>query len=232
MFAAPFPTETITARYTEATLRAKVTDPDSTPSQSDILLVSASYLAPATNGGVVETSLVLLDDGGASLFTFAQAGTRPEDCGDDPVAGFCGCQEAHYGLGSHDATAGDDQYTRVLALLKRGPGSPTGVNANAVLANCIARSKGLFPGPATTDAFLQFKIEAVDRSGNLATWPIQPQVTVDPSSLTCDGDACGCCLLVSDNPTADPANGGCSGLAGLAGVPGSGFENGVCRTLF
>jgi hypothetical protein len=231
MFTAPFPTETITARYTEARLGAQVTDPDSTPALNDILLVAASYLAPQ-GGGTVEVSLVLLDDGGTASFSFPQDGSRPEHCEVDPAALVCRCEAATYSATSRDPVASDTVFTRVMPLVKNGPGV-AGANASAMLTNCIARANALRASWAAApfNQVLDFKFEAVDREGNIATWPALLPVTPEPSEVTCSGDACGCCLLLSTEPTADPAAGGCAGLPGLAGVPGSGFEIGLCHLL-
>jgi len=180
----------------------------------------------------VEVSLVLQDDGGAGVFNFHQEGTRPETCEVDPAAQVCRCEPATYGTTSNDPVASDDVSTRVLALVKGGPGVP-GANADAMLTNCIARADGISPSRAAApfDQVLDFKFEAVDREGNLTIWPSRPSVTLESSEVTCAGDACGCCLLMSTSPTADPAAGGCAGLPGLMGVPGSGFENGLCHTF-
>jgi hypothetical protein len=100
-------------------------------------------------------------------------------------------------------------------------------------ANCIARSRGLTPVRVdVTGGVLPWEIDVRDKGVHIVRWPQNPQVGVDPTTLTCDGDACGCCLLLSDNPSASPANGGCAGLPGLVGIAGSGFENGFCVTLF
>ena len=50
----------IEGEYTELVFSAKVIDPESTAQQSNVLLVSASYVLP---GSTTEVSLVLFDDG-------------------------------------------------------------------------------------------------------------------------------------------------------------------------
>jgi Zn-dependent metalloprotease len=239
LVAAPFPTETVTVRYTEATLRARVTDPDSTPAESDILEVTVIPNPPPPNQphGRPGSFLQLLDDGGAITTVSFDAG-RPEDCTVDPVAGICDCRPAVYPVSTQDAVAGDDVYTRVMPLVwlvpppPQIPGGPI-PNAATLQANCIARSRGLMPVRVdVTGGVLPWEIDVRDKGGHIVRWPQNPQVGVDPTTLTCDGDACGCCLLLSDNPSASPANGGCAGLPGLVGIAGSGFENGFCVTLF
>ncbi|HYV19549.1 MAG TPA: M36 family metallopeptidase [Verrucomicrobiae bacterium] len=228
MFQAPFPAETITARYTEARLRAGVTDPDSVPGLSDILLVVASYLVPGPGGAPQQVSIVLLDDGAAGVIPFGQEGSLPEKCENDPNAQVCSCTRASYAVTSHDASAADDLFTHGLSLAMFGAGSP-GANAQAMMNNCIARADGLARPLGPFDQDLQFKFEAVDRAGNLTAWPALLPVTPEPGDVTCSGDECGCCLLMSTNPAADPAAGGCKGLSGLTGTPGSGFETGFCH---
>jgi hypothetical protein len=63
-FAEPFPAILVTVNYTEATFSVKVSDPESTASNSDILLVSASYQT-TKDSTPTEVSLVMLDDGGS-----------------------------------------------------------------------------------------------------------------------------------------------------------------------
>jgi hypothetical protein len=239
LIAAPFPTESVTVRYTEATLRAKVTDPDSTPTENDILDVTVLPNPPPPNQPhrLPRSLLQLLDDGGAGA-TFSQSGERPEDCTVDPEAGVCDCRPAAYSISSQDAVAGDDVYTRVLSLVwlvpppPQIPGTPL-PSAEALLFDCIARSRGLLNlRVEVTGGVLPWEFDVRDKGGNIVRWPQNPQVGVEPTTLTCEGDACGCCLLLSDNPSASPANGGCAGVPGLVGIPGSGFESGYCVTFF
>jgi hypothetical protein len=215
----------VIAGYTEVGMSSRVVDADSTPSQNDVLIVTGSYLIPAPGVGVQEVSLVLLDDGSVYIYPFDQHGVRPEDCTVEP--GICQCRPATYPLTSHDTIAYDDLYTRGIAMLT-SRGGPLGPDAEAMLWNCVAR-QNLAPAFAPSGT-VPIKLEAVDRSGNIVAWPLV-DATIQPSSLTCNGDECGCCLLISTNPPANPAEGGCAGLPGLRGVPGSGFENGLCVDL-
>jgi Zn-dependent metalloprotease len=224
MIAPPFPTITVSVHYTEAVLRATVTDPDSTPAQSDIISVTAVDPAHAI-------SLSLLDDGGVGSPDFGQVGEKLEDCTVDPAAGICSCSRAKYPVSTGDAVAGDDNYAQASAFVRQS-GAPVTASGRAILLNCAARSGGHAPQPLPDVEQLNFTILAADNGGNQTAWPQNPAVSLDPASVTCDGDACACCLLMSDSPTSPAASGGCSGLAGLAGVPGSGFENGFCKTFF
>jgi hypothetical protein len=58
--------------YTQARFEVRVTDPDSTPEQDNVLLVTASFTLNAGTAGAVETSLIVLDDGSQNLFDYTQ----------------------------------------------------------------------------------------------------------------------------------------------------------------
>lgn len=237
---APMPTITITVGYSELQFQIQVTDPN-TPAggPTDILLVSASYQRSNQGGTPVETSLVILDDGGTNNFNYAQQGIEiQEACTDQPPDTVCpgtsvSCSSATYTLTSNDTAANDATFTRGFALISNtfNLTAPAGVTlgSKASLAlNCVARDKKQFP--AFADVALgqpvSFKIEAVDRAGNLATWPAHPTGTFSQTTLACTGDDCACCFLLSSQPGAD-----CADRPGLLGVPGSGFENGLCVDL-
>jgi hypothetical protein len=225
-----FPTVSVVVTYTEAAFSVNVTDAESKPTASDILLVSASYKTTAGTKPT-EISLVILDDGSSNKFAYNQVGTVAEDCS----SGACACRGAVYQLTSNDVTAGDNVFTRGFAVVSNNIvlTSPTGfaVGATDVARNCIANGNKQFPAfvDLKSGGIIPFKIEAVDKEGNLTTWPSQPTVTLDQTKFTCsasDGDDCACCLLLASVPT------DCHGRAGLIGVPGSGFENGLCKDIF
>lgn len=236
----PIPTITISVGYSELQFQVQVTDPNSVAGgQSDILLVSASYQRSNQGGTPVETSLVILDDGGTNNFNYSQQGIEiQEGCTDQPNDSVCpgrsvSCASAVYTLTSNDGVANDTTFTRGFALISNtfNLTAPTGISlgSKASLAlNCVARDKGQYP--AFADVALgqgvSFKIEAVDRAGNLATWPAQPQASFTQTNFSCTGDECACCFLLSSQPGAD-----CADRPGLRGVPGSGFENGLCVDL-
>ena len=236
----PIPTITIAVGYSELQFQIQVTDPNSVAGgQSDILLVSASYQRSNQGGTPVETSIVILDDGGTNNFNYAQQGIEiQEGCTDQPNDSVCpgrsvSCGSAVYTLTSNDATANDTTFTRGFALISNtfNLTAPTGITlgSKASLAlNCVAKDKKQFP--AFADVALgqgvSFKIEAVDRAGNLATWPAQPQASFNQTNFSCAGDDCACCFLLSSQPQAD-----CADRPGLRGIPGSGFENGLCVDL-
>jgi len=262
----PFPTVTVTTTYNEVIFQVQVTDPESTPSQTDVLLVTASYIT-SQGGQPQEVSLVVLDDGGANEFDFLQKADfygenctvlDPNTCNDfivDTVNQRQGCREdltgpmgvpdgepdvsrtdtccctwctqKTYKLDTNDAAMGDGLYTRGFAFkLLSGGGVPAGARAAGLVDDCLVSQKRQAPAESTNlaGAPVAFKIEAIDRSGNIATWPVSPEVTIQPTSLSCAGDACACCLLTTASFST------CRGLPGLMGQPGSGYENGVCRT--
>jgi len=76
---------------------------------------------------------------------------------------------------------------------------------------------------------VDFKIEVVDRSGNLTVWPQPLQAPLVPTTYICEGetgnaDDCSCCWLISSNPETD-----CKGRPGMVGP---GYPNGFCIDLF
>jgi len=231
---AQVPTLSLSVTYSGARLEALVTDPDSVPGHEDILLVASEFPTSDPEGpDPMRRSIALLDDGATGTTSFDQvSATGPEACGGDPDCPTC--VAATYPLTSGDGTAGDRLSTRSLALvtptgaLEGMPG--VGAQGHYGLAlDCIAASRGREPiriqQPAGTG--IPLKVEAVDRAGNLSVWPDQPRLTLEEPRFSCQGDACSCCLLLSDDPGAE-----CGDRPGLVGVPGSGFENGFCVDVF
>jgi hypothetical protein len=234
-----FPQILITANYSESKFQIKVTDPDSTAAQTDILLVTASYLQNSTPPQT-EVSLVIFDDGSQNQFTITQGGVLLEDCPMPPNTCVppVGCGKKTYTLTSNDLVAGDGIYTRGFAIISNGSvimTSPVGVTPNSpdYARNCVANVKHQFPAivdlPLNTQ--IPFKIEAVDKEGNLTTWPTKPTSDFSRTSFSCasnpPGDDCVCCQLLSNNPSVE-----CKGKQGLVGAPGSGFEAGLCIAIY
>jgi hypothetical protein len=238
--------------FSESQFNVQTTDPDTVAGQqNDILLVAASYQKSNQGGNITETSIVLLDDGSTNLFNFGQLTIDiPEECQPDPNF-TCGdpsvsCAPATYTLTSNDTVANDNTWTRGFALVTGDQilTSPPNINVNtrATLAyDCLASGRGPLNGsvaitggkrqyPAIADVAVgqpvKFKIEVVDRAGNLTTWPQQPSTTFARTNYSCGPDVCACCLLLSSQPGSD-----CRGREGLLGTPGSGYEDGVCKHL-
>jgi hypothetical protein len=222
---AAFPGLALDVVYTSARIEAKVLDSDSRPDQSDILLVDAEYQRSTGTGCDV---LVLRDDGGSVAASFPQTASTAEACDDDPDCPVC--TGAVYSVRSNDKNAGDNTYTVEHAFLSDTIelDQPSGVTLGAqsgLAADCVAAANAQPPsmGMRAVGDPIQFKIETVDRAGNLVTWPDEPSIDLQQTHLSCSGDACACCLMLSANPAAE-----CAGRPGLAGVPGSGFEQGLC----
>jgi len=211
----PLPGVFIQGTYGEAVFRVSVTDPNSTSDRSDVLLVSASYVQPNSN---VETSLVLFDDGSFSKFRNPQKRGPPgENCVVNPN-GSCSCFLATYDVTSGDVQAKDGLWTRKIAV--HDP------EANAFLLDCIMHDEHETLIAVDKGTTVQFKIEAVDREGNLATWPSK-LVAMTSTSLTkfsCNGDSCGCCILQSADPVSE-----CGRLPGMLSPN---FPDGLCIDAF
>ncbi len=209
--------------YQELFFQAKVTDPNSTTDRTDILLVSASYVIP---GGThpEESTLVMLDDGGQNSFIYRQIapnGIR-EDCFVN-ADGTCGCNIKDYGLNSNDVTPNDGLFERRFAVFNLPDQTIRGL-----LSDCIARERHQAPATVPAGITFDFRIDAVDRSGNITTWPNRPQVSTTRNTYTCSGDQCLCCLLSGRDGS---QCGGCTGLVGPR-TPGGAciyfFGGGTC----
>lgn len=215
----------IESRYTEVTVRATVTDPDDPPAPStetDVLLVSASYVTDSGSGTPSEDTIVMFDDGSQILFPFSQKDGALEDCSFDPIGKTCTCDKAFHNVTSNDPTAGDNVYTRSYAF---APGGNIPQGKDGLYLDCIAEDRQQASQIAAdlSNTPLDFRIEAVDRSGNLTESPIRPTANVGTGGLTCSGDPCACCLFLTDNAPYRPvAQGGCFGLDGLEFDPNGG----------
>jgi len=203
----------IEGTFTHVRFEAKVTDPNSTPTHSDLLLAAASFTSPDSQ---IETSYVLFDDGSANVFPFAQKSNLPEDCTDDGF-GVCTCNPKHYPVQSGDAVANDTVFSRDMAFVDRSSVSL------GLLEDCILQQYRDVPVDFVAGTILGFKVEAVDREGNLAAWPSQPAVTIGTASFSCTGDECGCCLLTSSDPAVE--------CRGKPGMPSIDYPSGICLSL-
>ncbi len=203
----------IDGTFTHVRFQARVTDPDSTPTRSDVLLTAASFTNPDSQ---METSFVLFDDGSANTFSFLQKSNVPEDCTDDGL-GVCTCNPKHYVVQSGDALANDAVFTRDMTFLDRS------FISSGLLQDCIMQRYRDVPVDFVAGSTLQFRVEAVDREGNLAAWPSQPTVSVGTGSFSCNGDECGCCLLTSTDRAVE-----CKGKPGMSSVD---YPSGICLSF-
>ncbi len=207
----------IEGTHGEFIFKVKVTDPNSVPGgQTNILLVSSSFVQPETN---VETSLVLFDDGSSNQFSYPQNVIQGENCTVNPN-GSCTCASAVYKVRSGDAPPGGDGiYTRKFAVTNQA--------ASPFLNDCLMSTKYETPYYTPPQSTIQFKIEAVDRQGNLTAWPTKLTGTTANNTFACHGDSCGCCYLHWVSQLASQEE--CRGLPGL--ISPSSAPNGVCKDL-
>jgi hypothetical protein len=205
----------IESTYDMLVLSADVTDRDSTAGHNDIAEVRVEF-APLVNPANV--SQVLLPDDGSSTFELVRQKAITwggKDCRYDPVIGLCECRLAHYPTYSGDSSSGDGRYTLEMGLF--GGATPR----EAIDCFLVARSRAPFER-LPRDAPVEVRLSAVDRQGNVTTWPEPFELTIGGGSHTCSGDECGCCLVL--NP--DFIYQDCSGKPGL---PLPGFPQGLCN---
>jgi len=210
----------IEGTYSRLTFKVKATDPESTPQQSNILLVSSSYLQSGDGSGSQnENTLVLFDDGSENEFAFEQQASIFEACHIDIANAICECGPATYQVKSGDEVKGDDQFTRTFAL--------TNKTASLLFLDCLLRDENVVGVKGDEGSRFDFKIEAVDRQGNLAAWPDTLTAVAGKSTLVCNGDSCGCCYLHVLSQLAQIDE--CKGLDGL--LSPSSFPNGFCKDI-
>lgn len=203
----------INGNYTELNFKAIVTDPNSTPGSNNVLLVSSSFVTPQSH---IETSLVLFDDGSEANFPVEQNAYVAEDCNIDIPNSTCECTNARYNIKSGDANKDDNQYSRRFVVLNR--------SAPGFLIDCIMRSRNVVGIVADPHSTYNFKIEAVDRQGNLSAWPNSLTAETGDGRFACTGDSCGCCMLHAFSQQADLAE--CADEPGM--ISPSSFPNGFC----
>jgi len=197
---------TVFGKYTKAVFEVTVTDQDGI---DDLLFVGASFEKP---GSDFESTLVLFDDGSMNEFPQSQVDqlSGPQDCVADEFQCYCNERVKEYKVTSNDVTAGDGKFTRAAAFF-----AP---QSKDILRDCLMLANKQAPIPIGEGGVtLSFRIDAVDREGNLDTWDSNPTVTVvsveeqDPSFFGCTGDECGCCIFL--NPFNYPSE--CFGKPGL-----------------
>ena len=211
--------------YTELTMEVKVSDPDPPPAgaKTDILLVSASFVPNPTITDKQELTLVLFDDGNALKFNTTQTGIVDEDCSNTNGVVTC-VNNSRIKLSSSDTLASDGIYTRRFALLNlntQGPGA-------AMFKDCVATKNGQAPFTSVPGVQLSFRIDAVDREGNLTTDPTRLPITTTASAFSCSGDDCLCCYLRLGVGDVTSPDGQCRGLQGLYGPD---YPDGFCNSV-
>jgi hypothetical protein len=197
--------------YDAALLTAHVVDGDSTPDQDDVVSVTANLFA--SQPPTPQSAIPMLDDG--SLTSLPDIFSHNVMyCSEDPVARVCRCLLQHVPAFSGDATKGDGIYTLETSLTL--PFSTSDVATACVIQNRPRNT--MFFSPGTPVSVI---LRATDHIGNVNS----TTATVTPSGATmsCTGDACGCCLLVSPEPVAQ--------CAGLPGMPSPDYPDGLCRAF-
>ena len=224
-----FPTLTMGVDFTEILLQARVTDPENTPAQSDITQVTTTFLATYIPYPSF-TSQDLLDDAGLNATPVGQQNNEfMEGCSADPVCPQC--TAAAFPTTSHDAAV-DDTFTTDLAFVRQPVvlDAPAGISHRSDLAlDCIAAGRGLKARytDVPSGQGLDFSLKVRDRAGHATQIAPVAGGTPGPSHFACAGDECACCLLLSVDRVGE-----CADRPGLVGVPGSGFEHGLCVDLF
>jgi hypothetical protein len=212
--------------YTQLTMQAKVSDPNPGPSpgKTDILLVSASFIPDPTASQKVEKTLVLFDDGSVLRFNTFQNAPIDEDCKPNST-GVVSCTfNSRIKLFSSDPVANDGMYTRRFALLNLS----TQGDGQKYFTDCVATANGQAPFPSRSGVQLLFRVDVVDREGNLTTFPTRLPVTTQASTFSCSGDDCLCCYLRLGVGDVTSIDGQCRGLQGLYGPD---YPDGFCNTV-
>lgn len=229
---AHFPAITLTVGYASGRLEALVFDPDSTPAESGIASVTAQYVV-STGGSPMVHSDLLLDDGSSFATPVMQyCFDILEDC---PSDSFCpSCSTASYPLRGGDQYSRDDRFSKTYSFVSNQvafdfPPQVRVASRGTMAWDCIMQATSIFPLAINQQIGepISFDIEAVDRSGFVTWSPEHLSMPFRQTHFRCDGDDCACCLLFSASPSAD-----CVDRPGLIGVPGSGFENGLCVAFF
>lgn len=218
---------TLEARYTEVVIEATVTDPnDPAPpsTETDVLLVSASYVVNSGSQIPDENTIVMFDDGSQIAFPFDQKSSVNQACTPSTFplptnTNSCNCTpalspSAHFNVTSNDLNSGDNVYSRHFAFF--GGGGISG-ESQALFRDCVASAnhQATQVQADISDSEIEFRVEAVDRSGNLTEFPARFPATIGAADLSCTGDLCACCLLLNTTNPTDPAPAGCFGLPGL-----------------
>ena len=188
-------------------LEAQVTDPDSTPGNNDVTMVTSDLTLPT---GM--TILPLLDDASAGSVSAAQNAGIGEDCTNGAA---CSCNARTYATRSGDATGLDSIYTRARGLIS--PALPAFLNDCALMQDAIAVQS------AQPGASFDLHVVATDRNGHQTAWSGPLQGTVPQSTFSCAGDPCGCCLITATDPV--------SQCRGLAGMPSTDYPGGICKSF-
>ncbi|MCZ6694988.1 MAG: hypothetical protein O7A63_00470 [Acidobacteria bacterium] len=203
--------------YTEITFSVAVIDDDDDPDiagQDNILAVTATFVPPGQpdDGSTKEEqSLVLFDDGSLNEFSFTQIGTVDLVC--DESTGTLTCSRlGGFLLTSNDVNENDGSYERKIATFDLDLGV---VDSVLLVQDCLAKVKNQVILDVDSGESFDFRLDVIDRQGNITTWPDPFPITAQKTTFYCAGDDCLCCLLE------DPIFTNCSGQNGFGGFCGS-----------
>lgn len=175
----------LSGKYTQVIFRVTVEDPEGI---DNVLFAGASYNKP---DGKLESTLVLFNDGSENQFEqgqYDQLSGIGQNCVLTPDT--CSCAGKIYKVTSNDVQKSDHVFTRAMAYL------PNGIPD--IARDCIMSSRQQVVSAFTAGTNLSFRIDVVDRDGNLDTWDTKPTVQIadtESSALACSGDECGCCIF-------------------------------------
>ena len=214
--AADFEDLEIGMTYTEIAFSVSIADEDDDPSipgQDDILAVTVTFIPPGQpdDGSTrEEQSLVLFDDGSQNRFSYTQIGTVDIVC--DESTGTLTCSRlSGFLLTSNDPTKNDGIYTRRIATFDL---DLTVVDTLLLVQDCLALAKNQVILDVNSGESFDFRLDIVDRAGNITTWPTPLPALAQKSTFICTGDECLCCLLQTTIFTQ------CSQVPGFAGFCG------------
>ena len=203
--------------YTEIEFLVAVADEDDDPAipgSDEILAVTATYVAPGQPDDedappMNEETLVLFDDGSMNKFSYTQIGATDFICNEGPPLN-CNKINGNF-LTSNDPVANDSLYTRRIATFDL---ALEVVDSLLLVQDCLALEKGQVILDVESEQPFDFRLDVVDRAGNITTWPTQLPAEAQKTTFLCTGDECLCCLLRTT------INQDCSGLPGFGGLCG------------
>jgi hypothetical protein len=218
----PGPSIEVRTTSTDATIQVFASESGPNGANAESLSVQATYPYYTSTA-----SLSIPDDGSLAIAPAMQAQGVPEYCGGGSGTDICTCSDGYFSVTSHDPLAGDHVFTRQFDLLWPSASLPSSQEMAAALQNCTYRRSNSTQVlmPITPGVPVPFTIDVWDDAGNVTTWPVPLPIGGQTSTLVCSGDACACCLFFSTDASE------CRGQVGLLGVPGSGFETGLCNSL-
>ena len=112
---------------------------------------------------------------------------------------------------SNDPVANDSIFTRKIATFDLDMAV---VSTRLLVLDCLALDKGQVALDVDSEASFDFRLDVIDRAGNITTWPTPLPAIAQQTQFFCNGDECLCCLLENKVFTQ------CSQVPGFAGFCG------------